>query len=277
MVAIPPEHPTDYLYRFFAGLRVSYGFPTKSEAKLWLPPSVRPSIKTFWASGFIVQARKKYWFWVTAGHVWESLRQLRTDESKLQVDLVSPSRSVKREISLPIFDWPAYWVHRDDLGLDVAAVRLHRHFIPSVLDAGVRHFRPSVFARRRQQFQKYVLLGFPDVGQKNVPKHFRSDGIIAPVVLLQPTTPPDVLVKCEHRYYFEVKENRTQFGSESIVVDRVEGMSGGPVIGLVDEGGGTRMRLIGLQSGQGDISNVLTVCSIRKFVQYVCARIETEQ
>jgi hypothetical protein len=229
----------------------------------------------FLAHSAFVMSFRGLWFLVTAGHALESLDR-RIQESRLKVtscciaDYFGPGAKV--HLPTPFHydqDTVEGAVYDDALGFDFGLIYL-REFLQRGLEAnGVLAISENDWVNLDElDFDLYYLLGFPketvdegtkpvDVGQAItatvpmvvVPVHKIEDmsEIPSTVELRKPVIPPFI-------------------GKVPPGPPRIEGMSGGPIIGVrATPNGGLRYWVVAIQSGCYEGSRIIMGCPLQDF------------
>jgi hypothetical protein len=210
-------------------------------------------------SGFLYEHRG-FLFWITAGHCLDEIGEIR-QHPKVEVVVArwhDKGSNIKAADAVPITLSSLGFVTAGAHGYDVGAV------LPSLnaqmlFRAGGRAipFTPeSWIGANATQRQGYYILGYPDEARDDIRVetddahflNFMAKAVsLATALDLPPdhfTEPPEFWGKTDSLYgRIELTD---EHGIE--VLEKIEGMSGGPVVSVDREQGGVRYRLVGIQS-----------------------------
>ncbi|KQU75629.1 hypothetical protein ASC98_25420 [Rhizobacter sp. Root1238] len=219
-------------------------------------------------SGFVVEIAAQ-WFYVTAGHI---IRDVQTSMDagstfaiwRLGDQTASDERTRERfkNIAIPYEFDPRHWfVLRDEsLGLDYAVTHLGGLYRMLMEQAGVLPFTRDTWIDYPKAGTRWAIAGVPKEtvvydGTTEVRARFTFVG-------LSPAEPPtEATNKRDNQFYARLHES-----SEQIVRD-IDGMSGGPIIAVIDSPAGSRYGVIGLQSEWFSRSRVIAACPFSTFAR----------
>lgn len=248
----------------------------------------KPQIDAYMVTGFLIKFKRRIW-WITAGHVIADIYRRMDDGNKVIKCRFGDARyrnkpSEHESVPFDIGSAACFWTDREDLGMDCGAILVPVHQARLLLFGGARFFNWRDFALESDQFNAFAMLGFPNVGVSDNEKPYRikqiqkkakrsGGGVImfsygAPLLSLRPVDPPPELIKRYPRRYFRVLPNVSKHDGRRLAVKHVDGMSGGPVLGLrVIKKVGIQYKLIGIQSTQSDLSGTTCVCRPKLFLR----------
>lgn len=239
-------------------------------------------VDAFAASGFLLQYRGVVYF-TTAGHVVEQIRDRlragrRPIRCRFQDKASGEGRFGGHGIPFELADSPMIWVDDDSIGVDCGLIAIPRHQVRLLLSGGASVVRWRLLAKANEQFHAYAMLGFPNSARSITLRRNAGGGCVSfrdacPMLPLVPASPPNHMRKQYKRRFFRIPPNRGELRGRLISIDRVEGMSGGPIFGFYVSEGTVSARLVGLQSTQSD-SGITAVCPIRPFLAAVGKKIE---
>ena len=112
----------------------------------------------------------------------------------------------------------------------------------------------------------HFLVGFPRQARNVAVSSFRADGNVAVEIgapllpVYQVAEPPNVLRSKFERFYAKVPITRGKVDGEDVILDDIDGMSGGPIFAVKEIDGRFRYWAIAVQSGWARQSRVLAAC-----------------
>jgi hypothetical protein len=237
------------------------------------------------ATAFVVAVGDE-WFLLTAGHTLADLKAAcQSGRRIIKARLIdSPGRS--QQMGPIPFDFDldqCAFVDAD--GLDYGLIHLRFHYAELLRKGERRAFDRSHWGSPSGRYDDYVLLGFPSshrlirstrVGPETTQVDVAS---ATPLLPLQPTPdPPECLVKAAERFYAKVPRGLGYVEGElRPVLDDIEGMSGGPVVGVrYGDDGTIDYELIAVQSTWAKDSRVLAACPVQKLLSTLEEMIDAE-
>jgi hypothetical protein len=198
-----------------------------------------------------------HWFLATAGHILEEIDKALT-EKKIEIldctiaDYFGKDAEFQFTTPFPFESSEKSFIYEPSLVADFALIYLRPLYRKGLEANKVVPLLPSqCVPLDRFNFAKFIIFGFPDavVAPFNTPvKHGeRSNYKLAPVLISAQRidfsqVPDDIrLPRCNHPYFLG-KLEPAQYPS-------MEGMSGGPIFGLIHEPGkNTQYSLVAIQS-----------------------------
>jgi hypothetical protein len=211
------------------------------------PPDRTPLVDVF--TSFVVEVAD-HWVLVTAGHVLNKLQRLVADAG-VRLQLVDGFGQERRaaEWSIPFDLLSARREQNEDdvEGIDVAVVCVHPA-VKTLLEAhGTAAFRPFEWQPRIANLDSIFVAGLPtrliDVPDDEHPSTFSAQPVFVPVA---PCPAPDHMRKPALRFYGRILSLlRTEDGVD---LETIDGVSGGPIVGIEERTNGNRYFLLGVQS-----------------------------
>lgn len=213
-------------------------------------------------SGFILEVQSR-WYWVTAGHILEEIQEVieSSDQDADAFRLIDSFGSDPVDTTPIPFNFEGAWKwfeHDDGLGLDYGAVALgeleKRNLQKNIVPVSARDWKNL----NSQSFREFFVLGFPT--DSITPRYIDRPGgysIFAkpkPSVVSMVKTAPQGSPTTFPRLYGKLSENWPKGG--------MAGFSGGPIVGLADDG---RFRVIAVQSGWLGESRIAFACPFDVF------------
>jgi len=210
------------------------------------------------ASGFVISLNGKQWL-VTAGHVAHALQEVQKAGRRLQVmicDAWKAENGLGVPIQLPLDRIPNWIILGDETSYDVAILDLGAN-LSALLQKGLIKPVPETAWRQKpnKNFDAYILLGTPNEMTDNNGESHKFVG--GAKVVLPPTkynlrrgafsikeiSRPAQAVKTSHpRFYAKLldMEDAVRFVElpEGPLVDEIKGVSGGPILGRIQEDDG---------------------------------------
>ena len=254
--------------RHFVSLSCVQGFSTGPEKLLLF-------------SGFVAEITGE-WFYVTAGHILRDVQLAINAGSAFSIWRLGDQTAAhgKFEHTAIPFDFEIEkWIviEEGESGMDYAAVHLASLYRLQLEAGGVEALAKDAWSNHISAFDHWALAGIPSEsvlydGKTNIGAHF----VLAP--LIEADIPAQAGKRAENQFYAQLGE-----GSEGLVKD-LDGMSGGPVIGLKHSDGiGWRYAVIGVQSAWYPSIRTVAICPFSSFalaleqaVEPVLARLHAE-
>ena len=224
-------------------------------------------------SGFVMSVRGQ-WNLVTAGHIVRDLDSLFQNKKATFTGSVLidgwGSDAVYRQGPFPPFNYldaSRTYVYDDEYGLDFALIGLPK-FYQTLLEAnGIKPVSERNWVLQdRIVFREHFVLGLP-----TELKQFTPDGqTFAPTPAIIPVTkldgPPTGHDTQFGRFFGKIFDN--------VTISDIDGMSGGPIIGIGDGGDGVRRYwIVALQSGWIRDKRIIFGCPVPVFAAMVEAQI----
>jgi hypothetical protein len=220
---------------------------------------------------FFVVSVGNQWFLVTSGHVLRDLDKVfQSDRVRVEYCLLADFFGERKKVELPTpFPYPSephFFEDNDDLGLDFGFIPLREWYKSGLQHNGILPLTEAQWRRTSDPpVCAYWVLGFPqDVNESRnppLPAEDKCRGTAAPVMVsLEPVSDTSVLPD-------SVPLRETQLprfiGRINTDIDfRVEGMSGGPIFGLVNDPEGYYI-LVAMQNSWHAPSRTVFGCPVR--------------
>ena len=242
-----------FFCRHLVGLCVSYKHKTPEDAKL--PPRFAA------CSGTLIMIKGACCF-LTAGHVLKELETLRASdkielvEAKL-VDTFGPKPISEVPIPFDLKNAPLFYIDDDQEGLDFGVIALHPGYVRLLFKNGIEALTEERWIHQgRVKFDGYAMLGFPEEFASDR-LSCAGDAIVSPILL--PVTKldagPESRAPRRHPEFVAQIDSKTP--------KRIEGMSGGPILGFRQEPDGShRYWLVALQSSWNPDTRTIYACPI---------------
>lgn len=189
------------------------------------PTSKKTQVLIF--SGFIVDILGE-WFYVTAGHTLEGIRQMIVDGFTFDTWRLDDQTAGNQlgKIAIP-FDFQLdHWCVLEDasVGLDYAAVHFGGIYRQQLEVGGVVPFTKQAWGDYITAHDYWVLAGIPTESISEGATKITAQFAMLPLVPEKP--PHNAEKKAENQFFAKLMD-----GSEDVVNDIV-GMSGGPIVAL---------------------------------------------
>jgi len=229
-----------------------------------LPGKAEADAEFFHASCFVF-AMEGIWFLATAGHVISQIEKA-VDAGALVFDFVLHDQLAGKDfpIGVPIEFDPKAWLtlDMDDAGFDYAVYAIPELVARNLHAGGIEPIREEGWgAFPYSQYPHWLLIGIPSESKKSIGTGFLLNLTLIP--LTESLHPPSTLAKLANRVFAKI---RTQPGKDTVEIDDVEGMSGGPVFGVQLVEKEVRYWLIGIQSGFYTNERVVTFLPMTNFL-----------
>jgi hypothetical protein len=229
-------------------------------------------------SGFVMELHGMC-FIVTAGHVIQLLdRRLANKEIAIKSSIIVDYFGKDAKVELPThFSYEAAKrgaIDHDGIGLDLGLIHLSEFFRNSILANNVIPITRANWEMQDQvTFHGFFLLGFPAYLVEEQSKRDSAGNymdIRIPTVLI-PVNPilnaaeiPDTVIIPESVLPWFVGRCPDR------KVKNIEGMSGGPILGVhYNEDGGLSYWIVALQSGWFEASRIIRGCPVAIFAEIV--------
>lgn len=225
-------------------------------------------------SGFMMSFRG-LWFLVTAGHVLNDLdnrlkrRELRITSCRL-ADYFGIDAKIKEPLPFTYDeDTIRGFIDNDQIGLDLGLIFIRDFFRLSLEANGVKAIVEEDWSSIDSiSFDAFVLLGFPaELVRRATPSVEQGRSITATVPMTaigveyieDVSTIPDTVPLAESELpYFYGRLIPTD-------VPKIEGMSGGPIVGMKQTPQGIRYWIVALQSAWYERSRIIKACPVQIF------------
>jgi hypothetical protein len=223
-------------------------------------------------SAFVLRVRD-IWCLVTAGHVIDGIE----DEQRKGFELVSfriwdgwsEHAAHHQHVPFDYLSLPKFRLTKE--GMDYGLIALNsltaQNLAVNVTPIGEESYEKEW----PQSFDGYAMIGTPGttVSMKRVGPHdvsLTQSVCIIPVERVD--EPPDALVQPFPRFYGQILMPEDWPGWTGIGRD-IEGMSGGPIIGIRRNEEGVRYWIVGVQSGWLRSSRIIAACYLQHFARVV--------
>lgn len=207
-------------------------------------------------SGFMVDIRG-VWFYITAGHILRDIRASLASGGKFDIWRLGDQTAgnLFNDTAIPFdFDIDRWIVIEDEEeGLDYAALALNELYCRCLHAGGVTPINNEGWGNHLTEYDQWILVGVPS---ESVTYDEKS------IITARPTMLP--IIPCEepkaagkrasNQFYGRIKQDSL---SEKIDID---GMSGGPIFGVMRCDQKLRYKVIGVQSSWYPLSRVIAAC-----------------
>lgn len=207
----------------------------------------------FACSGFVVEIRG-VWCFVTAGHVFTEIDN-EVRRGKLRVlkcgfaDYFSAEARIKEPTPIDYNDTQKIVVNDSATGLDIGIVALRDFFRAGMQANGVRPIPVAAWAGREPPgYSDYAILGLPLEANEPVERQGPRGPQIGHVVTLT-LVGVDALVPTPAEYHSSPVPRFVGRLRDNGELQSIEGMSGGPILGISSREGGWDYACVGVQSG----------------------------
>lgn len=229
-------------------------------------------------STFVVEVRQT-WFLVTAGHIIEGMRQgVREGYRYSKFNLSDGwARDAVHRQAIPFPDDLDAWVSIHEEGVDYAALPL-----PELIVANLKANRmvaiDEVHWSEQPQygFDGLVLIGVPSASVSSEPtapgKSVLTQGLTI-IPLDEVADPPESLQTEFTRIYGRIPVSPHDVIWRQMAGD-IDGMSGGPILGVKFVEGGSKYWVIGVQSGWDRPSKTIAGCYLPQFLRLLATAFE---
>jgi hypothetical protein len=232
------------------------------------PDSQMREPKLEMVSGFVMSIRGE-WMWITAGHAIEQMHEyIRLGYRIVKLNLRDNWQGNPRAKAIPFY-FGAHFVHAhdDDKGIDYGIVALGPQQRALLHAGGVIALDESRWSNPpRNVYVGHQVIGFPEElksvtvatdGSNHVIDF--SIGISVAPIRHEPN-PPDSVKKPAERFYGVLIDD----GPGDKPLKRIEGMSGGPIFGLTEDGTGKLIYWpLAIQSGWLPERRLVIGCPLR--------------
>ena len=219
----------------------------------------------FFRSGFIMEVENQ-WFWTTAGHVLEDIQKdgfqhpdQFADEFRL-IDSFGTGAIDKHYVPFDFERAWKYFEHDDDMGLDYGVVALGELEKLSLQKNNIMPVRvPDWQESTSDAFRDLFVMGFPSdliaPVYGTIQGGFSIRGVPTPSAVYMERIAPTQPQKPCPRLYGKLSESYTD--------PKIDGMSGGPVFVLPDDG--SKCEIIAVQSGWMPDQTITFACPLKVF------------
>lgn len=221
-------------------------------------------------SAFLFQAEGVPMF-VTAGHVVVAINESIAGNRRLiKARIVDGIGTEKRcePIPFPLGDEARFHIDRQDLGWDLGAIPIQSHWSRLLAKSDRKFFAAEKMASVEDVFDLYVVLGFPTEHRITTRTRVGSrltirNKIGTPLMPVRRLVRPPKVLKCPiPRFYGKLLSDRFELNGEEFVLNDIDGMSGGPVIGLKFKKASIEYKLVAVQSGWLKSKRVIAGCPL---------------
>lgn len=226
-------------------------------------------------SGFVVEMANR-WFWVTAGHCLKRLDEnipagtielLATEF----MDCFGPGNPNRNGLPFHYEPGCGFYLEDESLALDFGLIELSSLFRDNMVANGVTAIDHAHWnANIELSFSEYRMLGFPaHEKEEDLDASGGAIAAIRPVMIAIDRITSDDLSNPPDGAWFIGRI------PDEVPIPSVEGMSGGPIFGLLkDDNGQWKYRVIALQSWWRPESRVIFGCSLPLFEKKVQSALE---
>ncbi|KAA0090997.1 hypothetical protein [Burkholderia gladioli] len=263
-VPYAPKTLTDTLHRHFVSLMCyDHGEEAlKQNGGL-------PAVYNF--SGFVVELGSD-WLVITAGHIFDGLKQAVKGGAKLtnwSVDDSAVSTAPQPPIPIPLdIDADVFFLHDEVPGMDYAALVLPKLACRALVEQGIVPVRqPEWSTEGLEGFNTWLLVGVPFQTTKMAFGAPQIEKYIATIKVDRLTERPEGFLDTEFSRLY-AKIDFSSIGDNGPTITDIEGMSGGPIFGLRGTPDNFEYRLIGVQSswnGKGS-RDTIAMCAAQPFI-----------
>lgn len=178
-------------------------------------------------------------------------------------------------IPFPLSTMPRFWFDHDEYGFNLGAVVVPPHWARLLATTGAVPLRRSAWATAKDESLVISCSAFRSNNDKSPSSE--SLGVASPHSGPAPpasigTPPPEVLIARHPRFYGKILSMVGNDGERQIVLEDINGMSGGPIFGLRLKGGDLDDRLIAVQGSWGAQSRVVAASLIRPLMTAIARR-----
>jgi hypothetical protein len=218
-------------------------------------------------SAFLIDVSGQ-WVLVTAGHILKGIEDKLANGYEFSQwtlhDALSNTSIHQNSIPFP-FDWAAKGHCNSDDGADFGLVALSPVIRANLEANGKRAITRQAWEQDMpSEFEGYLMLGLPSQFQG-----VRHLGSSATIVEITPTVipvirlhdPPEEFVSEFPRFYARLHDPLVD--AKGIILESIDGMSGGPIFGYQRIGHETRYWALAIQSGWFAQSRIITACWLR--------------
>jgi hypothetical protein len=215
-------------------------------------------------SGFVVEI-DRIWFYVTAGHVIDELREgLRIGGKfdRWRLDDQTAGNQFKGAAVPYDFSLERWFVLRDDdIGMDYAATPLSPLYRENLKAGGVIPIVKEAWGRYPlKEYHEYALMGVPAETVINPRQGFVEARVM--MIPLEPVdAPPSAGKTAQNMFFAKLKFDATG----TTRPESIKGMSGGPIFGLRKIEGQRKYWIVGVQSGWYENLLIVSVCPFPSF------------
>lgn len=234
---------------------------------------------------FIVSVGER-WFLITSGHVLKEIEgRVRNPRIRIEYFMLADFFGEREAVKVPTpfsFDpEESFYEDNNQLGLDFGFIPLRAWYVTGLRANGIIPITEQYWTRPHDPpITAYFMLGFPqDLNlARNLPtkpgdeRNASATPVLVSVERVDdPATLPDSVPTRETtfpRFIGRITAAEIEF--------RVEGMSGGPIFGLVDVGSSAAYTVVAMQNSWHAPTRTLFGCPIRVFGAILTAYLENE-
>lgn len=263
---------------FFARHLVGFSFQTNAPGKSGV---IVDNDKRMLVVCGTVMSFEKQWFLATSGHILRQIDQL-----------LAAGYSITKTQLIDIWNWKAisndpipFDYDRDAArswdepnGFDFGFVPLSANTTQLLQRNGVIAVKEENWRSMPDSMELYMLLGLPSAEQDLVPNGPEHTSVRVHVTLAtieRELNPPPNVKKDLPLWYGRIPENLRGEDGAVQSFDNMNGMSGGPILGVKDLAGKPRYWIVGIQSGwdpESRINYAVPTRLIGEFVESLAAR-----
>lgn len=232
-------------------------------------------------TGFLVHQNSATWI-VTAGHVITLINESTSPPRRLVAARIYDrgGHLGMGVIPYPLELAPRYHIDREDEGLDLGAILVHGHYARLIFNGGAQAFTPDQFAKDGDDFDTFAVMGFPfehtqiKSSRKGRTRYLgvRMGTPLMPLRMIK--SPPAMMVKKYNRFYAKIRRTTFKYNNQTIKVRDIDGMSGGPVVGLQVRKRDIRFRLVGVQSAWSPKHLTIAACPVADFMAVIDQKLQ---
>ncbi len=225
-------------------------------------------VDAFSFSGFVISIRG-VWSLVTAGHI---VRKLDIQLAKKEIVLTSCKLldgwgvDAKHKEAIPVVDYEGmacYDVYDEDYGLDFALIYLSPYYVRLLEANGIVPISERNWLQQHKvEFSEHFILGLPTEVMQRSPDGSKLTPKPMIIPLNKMDAAPAGSEKPFPRFVGKIFDN--------VTLSDIDGLSGGPIIGVGDGGDGKRRYwIVAIQSGWIKRKRIVFGCPVTVFTTLV--------
>lgn len=235
---------------------------------IYLPENRAETERVFCVSGFVVSVRSE-WFFITAGHVFDEVKEAREQGQVIENWSFDCSNSIDAKDNYPTyFDLDSagpIFRYNPQSGFDYAFIRIRAFSLTR------RNLEANGLTALSEQawrqwlafdYDEYFLLGIPreSVAYNRAMGIVEKVLVVAPMDRLEPEELPDDIPPKEGLFFARLHD----IPDDAVNCPQsIKGMSGGPIFGLKHEEDDSRYWAIAIQSWWEKDSGIIRACYLR--------------
>lgn len=248
------------------------------------PLGTQYDVQPNFVSGFFVECSGVAFF-VTAGHILTGIaRAEAVGRSIIKTEFFSGfHKDTKPDFTLlPKSHFHRLWLYEEETGLDVGVIPIDDHFSRLLRLVDVHFVDEHAWATDTDEFDAYVMLGFPKQESKALSRHIYGGGLASfsigtPLLLLaRIDEPPPGVVKGPHRFYAQIDSLTSKDGDRIFTLDDIDGMSGGPIFGIRISNDSLTYKLVAVQGAWHAPTKIIAASEVRPFVTLLAEKFKAD-